>query len=161
MVLFASARSIVRKRFQRGEFRLKQTTPKKVSGNIRKFLKDAGLNGKLRFLEFVESAPEYHAKYCLDNCEAERHRTGCEIVYGWMIWQDKKCGFIEAEFHSTVRKDGNLVDITPRVDGEKKVLFVEDATRVPERVDCKTWKSWTNIKSSDGRIYENCKTCLN
>jgi len=129
-----------------------------MSGVIKQFFKDAGLNGKPSFLEFSEIASEYHAKYCLDNCEAEQLRTGCEIVYGWVIWQDKKHSFIEAEFHAVVKNNDKLVDITPRVDGEKNILFVEDKTRVPKRIDNHTWRSWTNIKSQKGIIYENCQT---
>jgi DNA-directed RNA polymerase subunit E'/Rpb7 len=120
-------------------------------------LKNAGLSGKPRFLEFSRTAPEYHAKYCLDNCEAEQIKTGSEIVYGWVIWQDKKHSFIEAEFHAVFKKDSKLIDITPRVDGEKKVLFVEDSKRVPERIDNRTWRIWTNIKSQNGSIYETCQ----
>jgi hypothetical protein len=75
-----------------------------------------------------------------------------------VVWQDKKRRFIEAEFHAVVKKDGMLVDITPRVDGENKVLFVDDPERVPERIDNRTWRSWTNIKSLYGRIFEQCQT---
>ena len=109
------------------------------------------------YLDFTETAPEYHAKYCLDNCEAEQLKTGCEIIYGWVIWQNKNMNFIEAEFHAVVKKENEFIDITPRVDGEKKILFVQDTTRIPERIDNHTWNSWTNIKSQNGSIFENCQ----
>lgn len=139
---------------------MKSTTPKKVSGAIKRFLNDAGLDGRPSYLEFTETAPEYWAKYCLDNCEAERLKTGCEIIYGWMIWQDKKESFIEAEFHAIVKTDGKFVDITPRVDGERKILFVEDLAKIPERIDAHTWRSWDNIKSKNGVIYEESQVIV-
>ena len=133
------------------------TTPKKLFTSIKNFLEDAGLNGKSQFLLFFETALEYHAGYCLDNCEAEQIRTGCEIVYGWVIWENPKSRFIEAEFHAVVRKNGALLDITPRFDGERRVLFVEDKNRKPQRMDDHTWQTWSNIKSQDEEIFEECR----
>lgn len=137
---------------------MKQTTPKKISSSIKQFIRDAGLKGKAQYLHYTGIAPEYYAGYCLDNCEAEQMKTNCKIVYGWIIWQDKKRHFIEAEFHAVVKKDDKLVDITPRVDGEAKILFLEDLERKPKRIDDHTWQSWTNIKMQDGNIYEQCQT---
>jgi len=90
----------------------------------------------------------------LDNCEAESDRTGQEIVYGWVLWEDRRFGFIEAEFHAVMRHGNTLVDITPRRDGEATVLFVPDAQRAPTRLDPRSWKSFTNIKWLNGRIVE-------
>lgn len=125
---------------------------------IKQFITEAGLKGKAKYLHYTETAPEYQGGYCLDNCEAEQIKTNCETVYGWIIWQDKKRRFIEAELHAVVKKDGKLVDITPRVDGEIKILFVKDSERKPRRIDDHTWQSWTNIKMQDGNIYEQCQT---
>ena len=120
-------------------------------------MKAAGLKGRPRYLEFSEMAPEYKAKYCLDNCVAENNRSNNEIIYGWVIWQDKKHRFIEAEFHAVLKGNGELLDITPRCDDEKTVLFIPDDTRTPDRIDTRTWKTWSNIKSQNGHIYENCR----
>jgi hypothetical protein len=69
-----------------------------------------------------------------------------------MIWEDKKKRFIEAEFHAVVKQGSSLVDITPRIDGEKKILFVPDHKRIPKRKDESTWCTWSSFKSYRGRI---------
>jgi hypothetical protein len=79
------------------------------------------------------------------------------IVFGWMIWEFKPNRFIEAEFHSVMEIQGKLVDITPRVDAEKLILFVEDPSRKPIRTDERTWSTFTNIKSQNGKIFEEPK----
>jgi hypothetical protein len=99
--------------------------------------------------------PNYKARYCLSNCEAEQNRTGESVVYGWIIWEDRKKYFIEAEFHAVMRQlNGQLRDITPRIDGEARVLYISDPTRTPQRVDERTWRSWTSYKSIQGIIVE-------
>lgn len=128
------------------------TTPRKISGSVKRFLLSAGLSTEVVYLPFTFVADEYHTQYCLDNCEEERERTGCQIKYGWIIWEDRRKRFIEAEFHAIVVKAGVLCDITPRQDGENRVLFVEDPNRVPYRIDEITWSTYTNIKASNGII---------
>ncbi len=48
---------------------------------------------------------------------------------GWAIWQ---CGryFIEGELHAVHVQDGEgaMVDVTPRVNGERKIRFLADNT---------------------------------
>lgn len=130
----------------------KQRTPKKISKRVAKFLNDAGLAEKPIYLPFTNLSDDYKNKYCLNNCEAEYKKTNCKIVYGWAIWEDKKNRFIEAEFHAVVKKNGKLLDITPRADQEDKLLFVPDLERIPTRINECTWRTWTNIKSWQGEI---------
>jgi hypothetical protein len=110
------------------------TTPSKVSANIKLFLKDIGVSIQPQYLKHTSVSPDYKARYCLDNCELEQKRTGCQIVYGWLIWEDIKRACIVAEFHGVVKRQGLLIDITPRVDGEDRVLFVQDRSRTPSRL---------------------------
>ena len=135
----------------------RQTTPKKISTQIKQFLANSGLSRKPIFLLFSHADLAYRPKYCLDNCEAEQIKIGCEVVYGWVIWENRRRRFIEGEFHSVVRKNGGLADVTPRVDLERRVLFVEDPNRKPKRIDESTWQTWTNIKSRNGKIIEECR----
>jgi len=70
-------------------------------------------------------------------CHASvRHRVrhhGGRRVNGWMIWQLKDR--VEAEFHAVwLSPAGDLLDITPRVDGEVNILFVPDHIREIERL---------------------------
>ncbi len=133
---------------------LNQTTPKKVSSRINKFLKAMKINSKPVYLPFTFVNDRYLPKHCMSNTECEGKVRDCEIIFGWMIWEDKKNKFIEAEFHSVIKSDGLLIDITPRMDGEEKVLFIQDKNRVPERQDALTWLTWANHKSYQGKIVQ-------
>jgi hypothetical protein len=134
---------------------MKPSTPKEVTPSIREFLKDIGLQSEPIYLKFTNMSPIYSQRYCLDNCEMEQARSKCEIVYGWVIWEEPETYFVEAEYHSVVNINGELIDITPRIDGEKNILFVQDLSRKPTRINYCTWKTWSNIKSIAGQIYEN------
>ncbi len=131
---------------------MKLTTPSAISPNIKQFLKAIGLSKQPQYLKFTYALPDYKASYCLDNCELEQKRTGCQIVYGWIIWADIKQTCMVAEFHGVVKRQGVLIDITPRVDGEDKILFVQDGSRTPKRVNNYTWSSWSNFSALNGHI---------
>lgn len=47
---------------------------------------------------------------------------------GWIIWEDPGL-LVEAEFHVVwADPGGNLVDVTPKPDGEQRILFVRDSS---------------------------------
>jgi hypothetical protein len=122
---------------------LRQTTPRKVSGVVTRFLRSLEYFGKPAmgkpvFLRFTPASTDYVAGQCHSNCEAEHKRTGAEIVFGWMIWESPGVEFIEAECHSVVRRGRHLKDITPRRDAEKLILFAPDTARVAVRIDERT-----------------------
>jgi hypothetical protein len=126
---------------------LASTTPRKVSGLVIRFLRSLEFAGKPVFLPFTPTSPDYRTGYCQSNCEAEHKRTGAEIVFGWMIWENPDTAFIEAEFHSVMRHGRHLKDITPRKDGEKLILFAPDTERIAVRIDERTWHTWSNHKA--------------
>jgi hypothetical protein len=128
------------------------TTPKKISKRVKKFISTIGDIGEPEYLTFTCSSERYLSKHCLSNCEAESHFSGCPIVYGWIVWEDKQLRFIEAEFHAVMKRNNKHVDITPRVDGEVRVLFVPDRERTATRLNNREWDTWKNHKSSDCTI---------
>ena len=132
------------------------TTPVRITKSIRYFVQAIGLNpARLRYLPFTIASPNYKARYCLSNCEAEQKRTGESVVYGWIIWEDRSKYFIEAEFHAVMQhSNGQLRDITPRNDGEARVLYISDHSKTPMRLDERTWRTWTSYKSIKGIIVE-------
>jgi len=142
------------------EFKPKPTTPAKQSLSIKMFLKEIGLKSHPRFLKFTKRSEEYLPNFCLSNCESENHLHICPIVYGWTIWEDKKYRFIEAEFHAVVLINNEIVDITPRVDGEEKILWVHDPTRKATRVNSTTWDTWKSFKSINGQIIQYASEVL-
>ncbi|WP_311754779.1 hypothetical protein [Proteus terrae] len=130
-------------------------TPKKINGSVRFLIRSLGLKTTAMYLPLT-NVPNTRAGYCFNNCEVYVKENDGDAVYGWMIWEDRKKGFIEAEFHVVVKKDGQYLDITPRYNHEEKILFVEDNIRNSGRMEehPDSWYSWTNIKIIDDYVEE-------
>lgn len=46
-------------------------------------------------------------------------------VFGWLVWE--LTGYwLEAQRHAVIDRDGTLVDVTPPIDGEARILFIRD-----------------------------------
>ncbi|PKN36987.1 MAG: hypothetical protein CVU62_12900 [Deltaproteobacteria bacterium HGW-Deltaproteobacteria-2] len=121
-----------------------KTTPQKISKRIRSFINTLGDIDEPEYLLFTNCSNKYLPQHCLSNCEAESHFTDSPVVFGWVIWEDKKTRSMVAEFHAVIRRKNKLVDITPRVDGESRVLFVPDKERVASRLNERQWNTWQN-----------------
>lgn len=68
--------------------------------------------------------------YCHFNVWCQMRREGGEAQLGWVLVQDKRKSFAEAIFHAVWRHpDGRLLDVTPRRDNEKRLLFIPDYLR--------------------------------
>ncbi|TCD22950.1 hypothetical protein E0D86_09990 [Pseudomonas sp. IC_126] len=136
---------------------IKPKTPKKISASVKALIKSLALTESPKFLDYTHRSDSYRATYCFNNCEEESVKTGASIVYGWQIWEDKKKGFIEAEFHSVIVADGKMLDISPRETGDKKILFVPDKARRSGRKNDRTWISWSNQKMINGILAEEAR----
>lgn len=103
-------------------------TPPKITKQL------IGLATKLapgQSLVYVPVFPEPEAlmNECFPNVKAKIQKDGGAIVYGWQLWEWPNV-MIEGEFHAIWRTpDGNLIDITPKQDNEKNILFVPDERR--------------------------------
>ena len=62
---------------------------------------------------------------CFYNVTERVKREGGNVVYGWTIWEWSRV-FIEAEHHAVWEKDGELFDITPKKNRERKIVFLPD-----------------------------------
>lgn len=105
------------------------TTPKAVDAVLSEFCRSVVADA---VPEFVPVRPEGFAEYgyCHLNVREKVARDGGSCSAGWLIWLASDV-FIEAEFHSVWRSPGGeLIDVTPKPDGERRVLFVPDAGRV-------------------------------
>ena len=80
------------------------------------------------FLPFSDQGLSYRPGLCIANCLHMVEHKGGMAVNGWMIWENRN--YAEAEFHCVWHPPGGtfLVDVTPRVDREKTVLFLPDST---------------------------------
>lgn len=65
-------------------------------------------------------------QHCFGSVMQHVAREGGSLVTGWAIWTHPNV-YIEAEHHGVwMTPDGDLIDITPKPDGEKTILFLPD-----------------------------------
>jgi hypothetical protein len=70
---------------------------------------------------------------CHLNAWCQLRKIGGSVQHGWVLAQDKSQSFSEAIFHTVWRSpSGALVDVTPRSDGEKRLMFAPDDHRAIE-----------------------------
>jgi hypothetical protein len=83
---------------------------------------------------FIPVQQDQHGLYGFCNVGvAEKIKTdGGTIRFGWCIWEYPRL-FLTAEFHAVwVDPTGKLVDITPKPDGETRIVFASDPTYPPD-----------------------------
>jgi Uncharacterized protein conserved in bacteria len=121
------------------------TTPESLNSAIRAFCRD--INPKDDPV-YVPAAPDAAAvrSECFNNVAAKVAIEGGTLVYGWLIWVWPRV-FVEAEHHAIWEKDGTLVDITPPINGEQRILFLPDPTQT---YDFASQKRRINIKRNSG-----------
>jgi hypothetical protein len=108
------------------------TSPKKVNLAVRNIARHLQLNAEearlLKFHRPMEFDPE--PQNCFLNVWVQMSYAGGDKQYGWLIAQDSTKDFIEAQFHAVWKNpEGELIDVTPRPDGEKRVMFIPDYAR--------------------------------
>jgi hypothetical protein len=94
---------------------------------------------------WVDVVPEHDADFneCFFNVSNTIKRKGGSIQHGWCIWENPGL-FIEGEFHGVWKTPtGELIDVTPKKDGEAKILFLPDPIRV---FDEDTYNRLDNIR---------------
>lgn len=107
-------------------------SPKRINVALLGLIKYLGLDWSnavpLKFTRPTAFEPE--PDFCHFNVWLQIRHTGGEPQSGWILVQDNQTSFSEAIFHSVWRApDGRLVDVTPRRDLEKRILFIPDHTR--------------------------------
>jgi hypothetical protein len=74
----------------------------------------------------VISNSRFKSGFCYENVNKKIQNHGGSIVFGWCIWQTGNL-YLTAEFHAVWRnKQGKLIDITEKPDGEKQIVYVPD-----------------------------------
>jgi len=108
------------------------TTPERITERILKFCREKiDQTTKPIFLKLVQ-VENCRFGDCFGNVERYIKNNGGSIQYGWIIWEVPNL-FVEAEFHAVwVNREGEYIDITPKIDGEKEILFVPDSKRKDE-----------------------------
>ena len=98
------------------------TTPSELTEDVLDFCKEVETSTPF----FVEVKPADFARpnFCFQNVETQIENFSGKKCYGWEIWY-KKGMIIEAEFHCIWQSpEGRFLDITPQMDGERKILFL-------------------------------------
>ena len=112
--------------------KLRSTSPKKVNLAVRNIAQHLGLDANeailLKFNHPKKFDPEL--QNCFFNVWVQMLYAGGDKQHGWLIAQDSSRDFIEAQFHAVwVNSEGKFTDVTPRADGEKRVMFIPDYVR--------------------------------
>jgi hypothetical protein len=102
---------------------LRETTPADVSPLLESFA--VGLTDETPVRVPVRPVAGAASGWCHRNVAHAVAAQGGRAVFGWTIWC---CSlFATAEFHAVhVTAEGNLVDVTPKTDGETEILFAPD-----------------------------------
>lgn len=107
-------------------------SPKKIDRTLEGLIAYLGLDKSaavhLKYTRPTAFQPEHD--YCHFNVWLQCRYAGGQPQAGWVLAQDKQKSFAEAIFHTNWRSpEGQLVDVTPRKDQEKRLLFVPDLAR--------------------------------
>src|SRR5260370_11588574 len=112
---------------------LHTTTPAYITEPILHFCKRINPTSSPVFLDVVKTRYAVE-KACFSNVKFHVLDNGGSKQLGWIVWETPGI-LIEAELHAVwLTPDGKLRDITPQLDGEKRILFLPDDTAV-EPVD--------------------------
>ncbi|PJE81717.1 hypothetical protein COU58_01030 [Candidatus Pacearchaeota archaeon CG10_big_fil_rev_8_21_14_0_10_32_42] len=104
------------------------TTPNRISKEILEFCGEMDPTTKPIFLKLFR-IEGYVCEEGYGNVEKRIEKNGGSIQYGWIIWEDPKI-FLEAEFHAVwINNEGEYIDITPKIDEEKRILFLPDSKK--------------------------------
>lgn len=100
------------------------TTPRLITEQVRAFCRVQHWLAPV--FAPVEIGGEAREDNCFYNVRSLVERAGGSLCLGWCIWLWPKV-FIEGEHHCIWRDpSGRLVDVTPKADGEARVVFAED-----------------------------------
>jgi hypothetical protein len=104
------------------------TTPEQPTQAIHQFCGGIVPGADPRYVP-VRPASGARPSFCHANVALQVRRAGGKLRHGWTIWEEPG-QFLVAEFHSIWESpSGELVDITPHVDGERTIMFLPDPHR--------------------------------
>lgn len=109
------------------ESKIEETTPSEITPLVCRLAAQLKEGATPAFIP-VKDDPYGLFGYCSDGVLEKVARDGGGIAFGWCIWEWPKILFT-AEFHAVWKApSGELLDITPKPNGETRILFVHDDT---------------------------------
>lgn len=138
------------------------TTPKNLSGLVRNFCRQLSPAVPI-FLPYTPLGRQ-RVRACHLNVDMQVAHAGGKPIFGWVIWQDRDLRqgvMFDAEFHCVWESPtGEILDLTPRSDGEPQILFLPDFGRSfdwdkMEAYPNEVWMPRANIrgKSVSGMVF--------
>ena len=102
-----------------------ETTPTIITPKIKEYCKD--ISDVTPLYVYVHPAPGMEFNNCFPNVSSLVKQIGGKQVNGWAIWQFANV-YIYFEAHAVWQNDvGCLIDPTPHIDGESRILFLPDS----------------------------------
>jgi len=123
---------------------METTTPPTISDAVLTF---CGEITSAAMPEYIQVEPDHTGIHgeCFSNVRDRVKSEGGSIVYGWTIWEWPGV-LLEAEFHSIWEdRDGARIDVTPKPDGERQILFLPDRS---QEFDFETRQRRDNIRKA-------------
>jgi len=118
-----------------------------LSKNILKLARQIDPTSTPEYLK-VEPGEECLPGRCFENVAAMTKRHGGAVQHGWRM-REQPAAYIEAEFCAVWRRrDGALIDVTPREDQQEEILFLPDS-----------WLVWTGEPVEPRRMMLNLQPC--
>ncbi len=105
------------------------TTPSEITSEIREFSNEIVPN-KIPLFVPVEPVFTSQTNECFFDVQQKVASDGGTVLHGWTIWETPRI-LLEAEFHAVWLSPANkLIDISPKPDGEQRILFLPDSNRI-------------------------------
>lgn len=137
----------------------RETTPRRITSPIKRLCKKLVADGMPGFVP-VLAAPSAKPNAAHENVEDTIQVNSGQHAPGWLIWEIRGV-LLNAERYTCWRSpEGDLVDVSPKPDGEKRILFLEgpdpwDGSRVCPTtyalVDDEPVKNYIKIYQSERR----------
>lgn len=137
----------------------RETTPRRITPPVKRLCKKLVADGMPGFVP-VLAAPSAKPNAAHENVEDTIRINGGEHAPGWLIWEMRGV-LLNAERYTCWRSpEGDLIDVSPKPDGEKRILFLEgpepwDGSRICPTtyalVDDEPVKNYIKIYQSERR----------
>lgn len=107
----------------------RETTPSRVTGKITELCRGIVADADPIYLPVAPQEWSLPSE-CFPNVQRMIQEQGGKQINGWAIWQWANV-LVEAEAHAVWEDpEGQLIDITPHVHGERTILFLRDNNMV-------------------------------
>jgi hypothetical protein len=103
-----------------------EIVPETIDKNVRRLAQKVGSKEDPFYIDVITEPYAINSE-CFAAVEEKIKRDQGSLQIGWQLWEMPGV-FIEAEFHAVwMSPDGTLIDIKPKTEQIKKILFIPDS----------------------------------